>query len=191
MHVHEFEPNPRDSEGQESLACCSPWDGKELDTTEQLKDNKCWFTQSCLTLCDLMDCSLPGSCVHGISQARTLEWVVISSSRESFWPDIKYASPASSAFVGRFFTTAPPGKFLSLDYKGLQGAQSVGETSSSVLGQGKLPKEETLQLKLSPGWLRNPPKGECRNWLYISMFPTKQHYAHNSRRKREYGPFVK
>ena len=30
-------------------------------------------TQSCLTLCDLTDCSLPGSSVHGISQARTLE----------------------------------------------------------------------------------------------------------------------
>ena len=31
--------------------------------------------QSCLTLCDAMDCSLPGSCVHGISQARILEWM--------------------------------------------------------------------------------------------------------------------
>ena len=39
--------------------------------------------QSCLTLCDSMDCSLPGSSVHGISQARILEQVVISSSRES------------------------------------------------------------------------------------------------------------
>ena len=33
--------------------------------------------QSCLTLCDPMDCSLPGSSVHGILQARILEWVVI------------------------------------------------------------------------------------------------------------------
>ena len=32
-------------------------------------------TQSCLTLCDPMDCSLPGSSVHGIFQARILEWV--------------------------------------------------------------------------------------------------------------------
>ena len=31
--------------------------------------------QWCLTLCDLMDCSLPGSCVHGILQVRILEWV--------------------------------------------------------------------------------------------------------------------
>ena len=42
--------------------------------------------QSCPTLCNSMDCSLPGSSVHGILQARILEWVAISSSRESFWP---------------------------------------------------------------------------------------------------------
>ena len=35
-------------------------------------------TQSCLTLCDPMDCSLAGSSVHGILQARILEWVAIS-----------------------------------------------------------------------------------------------------------------
>ena len=37
--------------------------------------------QLCLTLCNLMDYSLPGSSVHGIFQARILEWVAISSSR--------------------------------------------------------------------------------------------------------------
>ena len=36
--------------------------------------------QSCRTLCDPMDCSLPGFSVHGILQARTLEWVAISFS---------------------------------------------------------------------------------------------------------------
>ena len=35
---------------------------------------------SCLTLCDAMDCSLPGSSLHGILQARVLEWVAISFS---------------------------------------------------------------------------------------------------------------
>ena len=39
--------------------------------------------QSCLTLCDPMDCSPPGSSVHGILQARILEWVAISFSRGS------------------------------------------------------------------------------------------------------------
>ena len=42
--------------------------------------------QSCLTLCDPMDCSPPGSSVHGIFQARILEWVAISFSRRSSWP---------------------------------------------------------------------------------------------------------
>ena len=40
--------------------------------------------QSCLTLCDPMDCGPLGSSVHEILQARILEWVVISSSREIF-----------------------------------------------------------------------------------------------------------
>ena len=39
------------------------------------------FTQLCPTLGDPMDCSLPGSSVHGIFQARVLEWVAISFSR--------------------------------------------------------------------------------------------------------------
>ena len=42
--------------------------------------------QSCLTLCDPVDCSLPGSSVPGILQARILEWVAMPSSRESSRP---------------------------------------------------------------------------------------------------------
>ena len=42
--------------------------------------------QSCLTLCDPVDCSLPGSSVDGILQARILEWVAISFSRGSSRP---------------------------------------------------------------------------------------------------------
>ena len=37
-------------------------------------------SQSCLTLSDLMDCSLPGSSIHGIFQTRVLEWVAIAFS---------------------------------------------------------------------------------------------------------------
>ena len=39
--------------------------------------------QLCPTLCDHIDCSLPGSSVHGVFQARILEWVTISFSRFS------------------------------------------------------------------------------------------------------------
>ena len=44
-----------------------------------------------------MDYNLPGSSVHGISQARILEWVAISFSRESFRPGVKTRSPAFEA----------------------------------------------------------------------------------------------
>ena len=46
----------------------------------------CLVTQSCPTLCDPMDCSLPGSSVHGIPQAIILEWITMPSSRESSQP---------------------------------------------------------------------------------------------------------
>ena len=46
----------------------------------------CSAAHSCLTLCDPMDCSPLGSSIHGISQARILEWVAISFSRGSFRP---------------------------------------------------------------------------------------------------------
>ena len=41
---------------------------------------------SCVTLCNPMDCSLPGPSIHGIFQATVLEWVAISFSRGSSWP---------------------------------------------------------------------------------------------------------
>ena len=46
----------------------------------------CYMLQSCLTLCDPIDYSLPGSSVHGILQARKLELVAMPSSRGSFQP---------------------------------------------------------------------------------------------------------
>ena len=61
-------------------------------------------TQSCLTLCDPMDCSQPGSSIHGILQARILVWVAISFSRGSSRP----RDPTQvSLTVGGFFTIWP------------------------------------------------------------------------------------
>ena len=48
-----------------------------------IKKVKVLVTQSCLTLCDPVDCNPPGSSVHGILQARVLEWAAISFSRGS------------------------------------------------------------------------------------------------------------
>ena len=63
--------------------------------------------KSYLTLCNHMDCSPPGSSVHGILQARILEWVAISFSRESSRPR---REPMSPALAGGFSTSEPPGK---------------------------------------------------------------------------------
>ena len=54
-----------------------------------------------------LDCSLPGSSVQGISQARILQWVAISFSRGSFNPEIE---PLSASLAGGFFTTEPSGR---------------------------------------------------------------------------------
>ena len=61
----------------------------------------CSLTQSCLTLCDPMDCNLPDSSVYGILQARILEWITIPFSRGSSQP----RDPTCvSCIAGRFFT---------------------------------------------------------------------------------------
>ena len=72
----------------------------------------CVYAQLCLTPCDPIDCSPPDSSVHGISQARILEWVSSSFSRGSSPPsDRTRVSGTSRAGSGKgFFTTVPPGK---------------------------------------------------------------------------------
>ena len=65
--------------------------------------------QLCLTICDPMDCSLPGSSVHGIFHARVLEWVAISSSRGLPDPGIEPMSLRSHALADRLLSE-PPGK---------------------------------------------------------------------------------
>ena len=72
--------------------------------------------QLCPTVCDLMDCSPPGSSVLGILQARILEHVAISFSRgSSQLGDQIPISFKSPALADRFFTTEPPGKPLILN----------------------------------------------------------------------------
>ena len=69
--------------------------------------------QSSLTLFDPMDCSPPGSSVHGILQARILEWVAMPSSRGSSQPRNQNFVSCDSCIAGGFFTTEPPGKPIS------------------------------------------------------------------------------
>ena len=70
------------------------------------KESENEVTQSCLTLCDPTDCSPPGSSIHGIFQARILEWVAISFSRGSSWPR---DWTRVSHIVGRSVSSEPPG----------------------------------------------------------------------------------
>ena len=64
--------------------------------------------QSCLTLCDPMDFSLPGFSVHGIFQARMLEWVAIFFSGDLPNPGIEPGSPSLQADA---LPSEPPGNF--------------------------------------------------------------------------------
>ena len=82
--------------GRPILYCCEKERKKESEAA-----------QLCLTLCDPMDCSLPGSSVHGIFQARILEWVAIAFSRGSSQPR---AQTQVSHIAYRFLPAEPPGK---------------------------------------------------------------------------------
>ena len=67
--------------------------------------------QPCPTLCDPMDCSvLPGFSIHGIFQARILEWVAMSSSRGSSQPRDWTHGSCVFCITGGFFTYKPLGK---------------------------------------------------------------------------------
>ena len=89
-------PSRRGSEGWNHCSLLWSWG-----------ENRWWkvkeseVAQSCLTLCDPMDCSLPDSSIHGIFKATVLEWVAISFSRGSSWPRDR---TQVSRIVGRCFT---------------------------------------------------------------------------------------
>ena len=92
LNGHEFEQAPGVGEGQGNLACCSPWDRKESDTTEWLNNNKydhvfasliiwvtvsvncCSVAKSCPTLCNLMDCAYQAS-LSLDSPGKNTEWM--------------------------------------------------------------------------------------------------------------------
>ena len=68
--------------------------------------------QSYPTLCGPRDCSLPGSSVHGIFQARMLEWVATSYSRRSAQPRHWACSLVLPALAAEFLPLVPPGKHI-------------------------------------------------------------------------------
>ena len=65
-----------------------------------------WFLNHVWLFFNTLDCSPPGSSIHGISQARILEWMSFPSPGDPPHPGIK---PTSPALAGGFFTTEPLG----------------------------------------------------------------------------------
>ena len=112
----------------------------------------------CLTLCDPMDCSPPGSSVHGISQARILEWVVVPFSRWSSWPR---GQTWVFCTAGGFSTAEPPGTplmyvhhegiFLNLMHPPLLVSHFPPAASTPVSAFTELKKVRTLGWALAWG----------------------------------------
>ena len=104
-----------------SFSAPSPWIKKLLVTffPEYLEVKWSEVSQSCPTFCDPMDCSLPGSSVYGIFQARVLEWVAISFSRGSSWPRDR---TRISRIVGRCFTVWATSILACIKYCNIRGA---------------------------------------------------------------------
>ena len=100
--------------------CATPWtaayqatpsmgfsrqeDWSELPFPSPMHESESEVTQSCPTISDPMDCSLPGSSVHGILQARILEWVAMPFARGSSQPRDR---TQVSCIAGGFFTGFP------------------------------------------------------------------------------------
>ena len=77
------------------------------------REHACSVTESCQIRCNYMDCSLPGSSIHGIFLARILEWVTISSFRGFYQPrGLTGGSWASCTGRQIIFNTEPSGKPL-------------------------------------------------------------------------------
>ena len=68
----------------------------------------CSVAQSCPTLCSPMDCSLPGSSVHGISQQEYWSGLAFPTPGDLAVLRIEPVSLTSSALAGALFTTEPP-----------------------------------------------------------------------------------
>ena len=100
MHFIIFPVMPTRAASASALRCCLPADGapacsvlrgcsRYRDAEEHLSKEPCVsnsVAQACLTLCDPMGRSPPGSSIHGILQARILDWVAMPSSRGSSRP---------------------------------------------------------------------------------------------------------
>ena len=112
----------------------------------QTNGKAAWRLHAQLTLSNPVDCSPPGSSVHGFSQARILEWVAFYFSRGSSWPRGRTCVSRVSCIDRRFFTMEPPGKpSLEVSYFSNQFADVVVRPLEG----------ERMSLKLCSQWTRS------------------------------------
>ena len=107
----------------------------------------CACSLSCVQLfCDPINCSLPGSSVHGTSQARILEWVTISFFREEIPPDPSNSGiePTPPELAGGFFTTNAT----------WEAQRALLSFSSSVVSDSANPYQASLSFTLSRSLLK-------------------------------------
>ena len=83
-------------------------------------------SRSCLTLCNPLDCSPPGSSVRGIFQTRIQELVAIFSSRASSWPKDRTCVSFGSCIASEFFTCWAMGEAPCLSLCGVYGSGCTG-----------------------------------------------------------------
>ena len=123
--------------------------------------------KSCLTLWDPMDCSPPTSSVHGILQARILQWVAMSFSRGSSWPR---GQTCISCITGGFFTVWATGRlhngnsaFIIRDIRELPSSFSFSPPHEDTVrrwpsaSQGEDPQQE-VNLPALWSWNSQPPE---------------------------------
>ena len=106
------------------------------------------YLQSCLTLCDPLDCSSLDSSVHGILQAKVVEWVAIFSSRGSSWPRDQTLTSYLLQWQVDSLPLVPPGKPKTLfNTKSIDAQISYMKWFSSTIDNLLFMDEEPLILK--------------------------------------------
>ena len=125
----------------------------------------CLGAQSCPILCDPMDCSLPGCSVHGILQARLLEWVAMPSSSGSSHPGIKFKSPT---LQDDSLLAEQPGKPKNTGVGSLSLFQGIFPTQES--NRGLLHYTQILyQLSYQGSWITLLDTFSSSYWFLIHM----------------------
>ena len=122
----------------------------------------CLLTQLCLTLCNLMDRGLSCSSVHGISQARILEWVAILFYRESSWPRDQ---TQFSCIASRFFMI-----WDTRETQVCTSAINLGNIEGSNYGRKFELWDKILILELNDIFLQYPEK----KWLEVPSHKKKK-----------------